>query len=646
MSQRRVIIENLHPEINGGEFYIKRIVGESVRIEVDLYGDGHDVVNGKLSYRHASQRKWRHIPLRPLVNDRWEGEFTVEKEGMYRFQISGWVDHALNWQHELERKVEGGQHVSVELLDGVQYLDHLQKKLKGEEKKAVKEWKKVFADEEKYEEAVKYAISEELHDHFAAFPQERYAIKYPEREVWVDRKKAGFSAWYELFPRSASEVEGQHGTFRDVERLLPRIAEFGFDVLYLPPIHPIGRDFRKGKNNTTTAEPGDPGSCWGIGAEEGGHTAIHPELGTLADFKHLIKEAGKHDIELAMDIAFQCAPDHPWVKEHPQWFKWRPDGTVQYAENPPKKYQDILPIYFETDDWKNLWEALTEVVKYWMKAGVRIFRIDNPHTKPYRFWEYLIAECKKVDSGVLFLSEAFTRPKVMHMLAKVGFSQSYTYFTWRNSKYELEEYMRELTEGPGREYFRPNFWPNTPDINPWNLQGGNEATFLARYFLAATLNSNYGMYGPVYEYLVHEAVPGKEEYKDSEKYEVHHWDWDKRNKLTHVMTKVNQIRKENAALQSLLNFQLCHIENDHLIAYFKQDPATGNALLMVVNLDPYYTQTGWVQVPLDKLGISEGTRYLAHDLITGNSYPWEKEWNYIELNPNALPFHLFRLETN
>lgn len=646
MSQSRVVIENLQPEINGGQFYVKRIIGERFRFEVDLYGDGHDVVNGKVRYRHESERKWQTVALSPLFNDRWEASFDLTKEGMYTFQIQGWMDHALNWQHELERKIEGGQHVSVELLDGVQYLEYIAKKVKGDQKKKIKNWAKAFADEAQYEASIKYAVSTELHELFASFPQESYSVKYPDRKIWVDRKKAGFSAWYELFPRSASMEEGKHGTFKDVERLLPRLQEFGFDVLYLPPIHPIGREFRKGKNNSTAAAPGDVGSCWGIGAAEGGHTEIHPELGTLKDFKSLIKAANKLGIEIAMDIAFQCAPDHPWVKEHPSWFKWRPDGTVQYAENPPKKYQDILPIYFETEDWKNLWEALTDVVKYWMEQGVRIFRVDNPHTKPYRFWEYLIGECKKIDSGSLFLSEAFTRPKVMHMLAKVGFSQSYTYFTWRNTKHELMEYMRELTEGPGREYFRPNFWPNTPDINPWNLQGGNEATFLARYFLAATLNSNYGMYGPVYEFGVHEAVPGKEEYKDSEKYEVRNWDWSIRNKMTHVITKVNQARRENPALQSFLNFQLCHIENDNLLAWFKHDEATGNAMLMVVNLDPYYTQSGWVQVPLYKMGISEGTRFQAHDLVTGNSYPWEKEWNYVELNPHALPFHLFRLETN
>jgi len=646
MSQNRVILEHLTPEVEGGRFYTKRIVGETLQVEIDLFADGHDVVNGHLLYRMAKTRKWHPVQLRHLGNDRWAGAIELDQEGMLEYKVQGWVDYALNWQHQIEKKAKDGQNVSVELADGLPYLDHLIKKTKGDPKKEVKKWRKALTDAKQYDEVVEWAIGPALHALLLAHPQKQFMTEYPTRQVSVDRKKAGFSTWYELFPRSASSTEGQHGTFKDVEALLPRVVEMGFDTLYMPPIHPIGRINRKGKNNSTTAEAGEPGSCWGVGADEGGHTAIHPELGNLKDFKRLIKAAGKAGIEVAMDIAFQCTPDHPWVKEHPQWFRWRSDGSVQYAENPPKKYQDILPIYFETEDWKNLWQALLEVVTYWMEQGVRVFRIDNPHTKPYRFWEWLIAEVKKIDHGVIFLSEAFSRPAVMHQLAKCGFTQSYSYFTWRQNKHEFAQYMQDLTTGPGREYFRANFWPNTPDILPWHLQTSNEAVYALRYFLAATLNSNVGIYGPVFEQIVHAAVPGKEEYLDSEKYEVRHWDWEKRNKLTHVITKVNQARKDNPALQDMYNYQPCKVENEQLMAWFKQDAKSRNSLLMVANFDPHYTQSGWVQTPLDQLGIEAGTSFTVHDLISGNSYLWDQEWNFVELNPLALPFHLFRIETH
>lgn len=646
MSQSRVILENLSPEIDAGRFHIKRVVGEILTIEIDLFADGHDVVNGCLLVRPEGSSTWERFPLRHINNDRWTGSSTpLAQTGFYEYTVRGWVDYALNWQHGIEKKIKQGIDVAVELLDGIQYLDALlENALEEKEIKAVKKWKKQFKDPKSYKKAIEAAVSEELETLFHAWPEERYAVEYPVRKVYVDPKKAEFSAWYELFPRSTSTEPGRHGIFKDVEKLLPRIQEFGFDVLYMPPIHPIGRAHRKGKNNAVTAKPGEPGSCWAVGAEEGGHTEILSDLGTLEDFKHLIGAAADHGLEIAMDIAFQAAPEHPWVKEHPSWFRWRPDGTVQYAENPPKKYQDILPIYFETEDWENLWAALRDVFIYWAEQGVRIFRVDNPHTKPFDFWEWCIAEVKKSCPDTIFLAEAFTRPKVMHQLAKGGFNQSYTYYTWRNTKAELIEYMTELTQGPGRNYFRPNFWPNTPDINPWNLQSGHEPIFLTRYFMAATLSSNYGMYGPVYEYLVHEANPGKEEYWDSEKYEVRHWDWEKRNKLTHVITKVNQIRKENPALQTTWNFELCKIENENLFAWFKQDTTGKNNLLFVVNLDPFYTQSGWVQVPLDKVGLHPGQEFQVHDLISGNSYNWNKEWNFVELNPFALPFHLFRIE--
>ena len=424
--------------------------------------------------------------------------------------------------------------------------------------------------------------------------------------------------------------------------MLPRIAEMGFDVLYFPPVHPIGFTHRKGKNNTVNALPGDDGVPYAIGSADGGHKDILWDLGTENDFKQLLSVASGFGIEVAMDFAIQCSPDHPYVKEHPKWFKWRPDGTVQYAENPPKKYQDILPVNFENDDWENLWQELKSILIYWCRAGIRIFRVDNPHTKSFNFWEWCIAEVQKEYPGTIFLSEAFTKPKVMKELAKLGYTQSYTYYAWRNSKQELVEYMTELTQTEMKDYFRPNFWPNTHDINPYSLQTGHEASFIIRVFMAGTLSSNYGIFGPVYELMEHEAFPGKEEYLNSEKYEVRHWDWDKRNKLTGVITRINAARKANAALQTTNNISFCTTDNDHLLAYFKK--AGDNYILCVVNLDPYHTQTGHVQTPLYEMGIFPGQDFKVYDIVNGQRYTWNQEWNYVALNPWVMPVHLFKIE--
>jgi starch synthase (maltosyl-transferring) len=474
-------------------------------------------------------------------------------------------------------------------------------------------------------------------------------IRHPEeygRElvVRVEHKKANFSAWYELFPRSAALEGGRHGTFRDVIRLLPRVAAMGFDVLYLPPIHPIGRVNRKGKNNVVRSEPGDPGSPWAIGNEEGGHKNINPELGTPEDFSALVGEAAKHGIDIAMDIAFQCAPDHPYVKEHPDWFRQRPDGSIQYAENPPKKYQDIYPFNFESDDGKALWKELRSVFFYWIEQGVKIFRVDNPHTKPFRFWEWVINEVNKQYEDIIFLSEAFTRPKVMAALAKVGFTQSYTYFTWRVTRPELTEYMTELVGGPMRNFFRPNFWPNTPDILPYHLQHQGENTFIIRLALAATLSSNYGIYGPPYEFCENTPVEGKEEYRDSEKYEIKKYDWKRTNRMTDIIAMLNKARKENPALQSTWNIRFLNLANVNLIAYLKATDDLTSIMLVVVNLDPHTKQSGYVQLPMDAIKIQWPLNVKLHDLITDELYTWTQEWNYIELDPYVMPFHLFKVE--
>ncbi len=641
--QSRVIIENVYPEIDNGRYYIKRVLGESVTVEADIFGDGHDVVAGALLYKHQDSKKWKETRFSPTENDRWIATFRVEKQEIYHYKIQGWVDYALNWQHNIERKIQAEQYVNVELLDGVQYLEKLLKNAGSKHHQHIKYLIGLFKDEQRYEEAIQEALSDRLHDLFVEYPTKDFAVTYDNNlRVYVDRKKALFSTWYEFFPRSASEEAGKHGTFKDCERLIPRIAAMGFDVLYFPPIHPIGEVNRKGKNNTTEAFEGDVGSPWGIGSKHGGHKDIHPELGTIDDFKNLIKIANDYGVEIAMDYALQCAPDHPYVKEHPQWFRWRPDGSVQYAENPPKKYQDILPIYFETEDWENLWNELLDIALYWVKQGIRIFRVDNPHTKPFQFWEWLIANVKKDYPDVLFLSEAFTRPRVMHELAKVGFTQSYTYYTWRNFRHEILEYMEELSNSKGAEYFRPNFWPNTPDINPYSLQGGKESIFLMRYFMAATLSSNYGMYGPVFEYMIHAAVPGKEEYLDSEKYQIQHWDWNQTNKMTHLITMINHIRRDNEALQFTRNITLCDTDNESLFAYYKETEDKSNQLLMIVNLDPYNRQSGWIKTPLNLIGVNEGEPIIMHDLITQSSYTWNSEWNFVEIDPNS-PFHLFQI---
>lgn len=643
LKQERVIIENVSPQVQGGTYFIKRVIGETVTVYADVFPDGHDVIQAELCYKTDKAKKFDTIPMEHLGNDVYKASFPVAQQGFYQYKVRGWVDYGLNWQHGIEAKLADGQHVKSELLDGVKYLEYLIGQVAAKEKVALEEMSVHFQEDKHYERAVKEACSRELHQKLLAHPQRLFSNESATLKVYVDRKKANFSTWYEFFPRSSSPEPGVHGTFKDCENLLPRVARMGFDVLYFPPIHPIGEVNRKGKNNTTDALEGDSGVPWGIGSKLGGHKAIHPELGTTADFKALIKKAKDLDIEIAMDLAFQAAPDHPYVTEHPEWFRKRPDGTIQYAENPPKKYQDIVNFYFETSGYKALWKELLDVTMHWIKMGITIFRVDNPHTKPYYFWNWLIDEVKKKHPDVLFLAEAFSRPKVMQQLAKQGFSQSYTYFTWRVQKHEIIEYMIELTQSEMKEYYRPNFWPNTPDINPYHLQGANEAMHLIRYALAATLCGNLGIYGPVFEYMVTDAMPGKEEYLDCEKYEVRHWDWSIENKITHLIGKINEVRKEHKAFQQTNNIRFCGVENDQLLAFYKWDDDKTDEFLVVINLDPHYAQRGQLQLPLDALGIHNGQALELRDVITNNGYIWHNEWNFIELHP-ALPFHLFHLK--
>ena len=639
-----MVIENVKPQVNCGQYPIKRVVGEPVVVTADVFSDGHDEVKAVLLYRNMKKRAWTEVPMRFLGNDRWQGTFVPDEIGTYEYTLKGWVDHFSTWQKGLKKKYEAGQDIAVELKIGAVQMNAAATATKAAVKKRLLQYAGQFDNGLAAEAGVELAGDPELAEIMNAWRDNE--TRYDKvLQVQVERHKALFSSWYEFFPRSTAREPGRHGTFKDCERILPRIAEMGFDVVYLPPIHPIGKAFRKGKNNNVKSQPGEPGSPWAIGGEEGGHKAIHPQLGTLEDFRSFVQKANENGIEVALDFAIQCSPDHPYVKEHPEWFKWRPDGTVQYAENPPKKYQDVLPVNFETDDWRGLWRELKSILDHWIEQGVNIFRVDNPHTKTFGFWEWCIAEIHKEHPQVIFLSEAFTRPRVMERLAKIGFTQSYTYFTWRHTVEDFRQYLTELTRTDMREYFRPNFWPNTPDINPPVLQTGGEAAHIARVIMAGTMSSNYGLYGPVYEFGLADPITGKEEYLDSEKYEIKHWDWDRRTKIREVITQLNRIRRENPALQTTWNIAIGGGDNDQLLCYAKWNDGLDNRLIVVVNLDPHHTQGGWVQVPITELGITGEQRYEVHDLLSGHRYTWQGAWNFVELRPHEMPVHILRIET-
>jgi starch synthase (maltosyl-transferring) len=643
--RKRVVIEGVEPEIDAGRFPIKRIVGDSVVVEADIFADGHDHVAARLLFRFDEIPTWSAVPMQALGNDRWRGEFPVARVGEYFYTIAGWINHFDTWRSDLEKRIAAGQDIRIDLLQGAQLVEEAAVRAGRDDADALRRWAGVLRATEDLPVAQTAALDSELAATMALYLDPAMESRY-ERElrVTVDREEAQYSAWYELFPRSTATEPGQHGTFKDCEARLDYVARMGFDVLYLPPVHPIGLSFRKGKNNATTAEPGDAGSPWAIGAKEGGHTAIHAELGTLEDFRHLVQAAADKGIELALDIAFQCSPDHPWVKEHPAWFKHRADGTIQYAENPPKKYQDIYPLDFESSDWQGLWDALRDVFVFWMEQGVRIFRVDNPHTKAFPFWEWLIAELKRRYPDALFLAEAFTRPRVMQRLAKLGFSQSYTYFTWRNTKQELTEYFTELTESRVREFMRPNLWPNTPDILHETLQIGGRPAFLSRVVLAATLGPNYGIYGPAYELGENKPLrPGSEEYLNSEKYEIRHWDLDAPHSIAGTIASINRARHENPALHANDNLLFHPTDNPYLIAYSKSTRDGSNTVLTVVNLDAFHTQAGWVNLDLDRLKLRGDESFQVFDQLTGIRYLWQGARNYVELRPDRIPAHLFRV---
>jgi starch synthase (maltosyl-transferring) len=638
---RRVVVENVRPQVDGGRFPIKRVVGESVIVTADVFADGHDVLAAALLYRRAGADEWQEAPMLALGNDAWQAMFAVDALGQYEYTVEAWIDRFASWRHEISKKFGAGQDVASELLEGAAILDSA-----GGGDSRISDVQQLLADASQDQGIrVAAALGEALAEAMSARPDRSRSTRFDRvLRVMVERERARFGAWYEMFPRSAGTDPSKSGTFDDAAGRLPYIAAMGFDVLYLPPIHPIGRSFRKGPNNTLTPGPNDPGSPWAIGSEEGGHMAVEPGLGTIEDFDRLVETARRHDIEIALDLAYQASPDHPYVREHPEWFKQRPDGTIKYAENPPKKYQDIYPINFESEAWPELWTELKRIIEFWAAHGVKIFRVDNPHTKSFRFWEWALADVKRQYPDTIFLSEAFTRPKVMRYLAKSGFSQSYTYFTWRNTREELTEYFTELTQTDVRDYMRPNLFANTPDILHEYLQRGGRPAFQVRLVLAATLGASYGIYSG---YELSENVPvreGSEEYLNSEKYEIRPRNFDQPASLAELIGRINRIRREHPALQHDWGLQFHSTDNPQLICYSKRSVDGTDLLLMVVNLDPFNTQHGFIQLPLVDWQLTPHSALEVHDLLSNERYYWRGEWNYVRLDPQAVVAHILHVQ--
>lgn len=636
--RNRVVIEHVTPQVDGGAWPIKRVIGEQVLVEADAFADGHDAITVLLRYRDAGDADWHELEMEPLGNDRWRGAFRVATIGRGCYTVAAYVDHFKSWARDMAKRIEAAQVALVDLEIGALLLDAAQVQASGAE----------AAQLGRYAATLRAgthaaALDPTLAAVMAHYAPRPFVTTTHELPITVDRERARFSAWYELFPRSTATEPGRHGTFKDVEARLPYVAGLGFDILYLTPIHPIGQTFRKGKDNSPTAALGEPGSPYAIGNADGGHKSIHPELGTLVDFRSLVQAARAAGMEIALDNAFQSSPDHPYVREHPEWFRARPDGTIQYAENPPKKYQDIYPFDFETERWPELWQELKSYFDFWIEQGVLVFRVDNPHTKAFPFWEWCIAKVTEQHPEVIFLAEAFTRPKIMYRLAKLGFTQSYTYFTWRTTKAELTEYMTELTQTELREFFRPNFWPNTHDILTPQFYGGQRGMFIARFVLAATLTASYGIYGPPFELMLHTPAAGREEYSDNEKYELRHWE-DQSQSLAGLITQVNALRRAHVALQSNERLRFHDVDNDQLIAYTKSSADHRDIILTIVNLDPENTQSGMLYLPIHEFGLPSDQLYSAHDLLTGARYTWQPGRNYVALDPQTLPAHILQIE--
>ena len=643
--RNRVVIEGITPEVDGGRFPAKRTVGDQVAVEADIFADGHDAVAASLLANRLGSDDWTEIPMRPLVNDRWTAAFRVAELGHYRFRVQGWVDRFETWRRDLLKRIQADSDTTVDYQIGANLVDETAERASGADAIWLRERASVLRSPLEPKHLRTHATDPMLHELALRHPDKRFATESDrDLKVVVEPERARFSSWYEFFPRSTAAEAGKHGTFADCEKRLEYVAALGFNVVYLPPIHPIGSTFRKGRNNTPEAQSGDCGSPWAIGAADGGHKEIHRELGAIEDFRRFVARARDLDLSVALDVAFQSSPDHPYVREHQQWFRMRPDGTIQYAENPPKKYQDIYPFDFESEDWRGMWEEFKSVFLYWISEGVTIFRVDNPHTKAFPFWEWVIAEVKREHPEAIFLAEAFTRPKIMYRLAKIGFGQSYTYFPWRNGKHEITAYLTELTQTPVREFFRANHWPNTPDILTEFLQVGGRAAFVIRLLLAATLGANYGIYGPAFELMENRPLRrGSEEYLNSEKYEIRHWNLGRADSLCDLIARVNGIRNENPALQNDWSLRFHQTDNEQLLSYSKESEDRSNLILTIVNLDPHYKQSGHVTLPLDELEIPRDRAYEAEDLLTGERYLWHGPNNYVELNPAGLSGHILKI---
>jgi len=641
--RRRIVIEAVEPELDCGRYAIKRELGDTLDVWADIFRDGHDALAAAVRYRHEDDPTWWETRMRFVDNDRWHATFRLDRLGRWLYTIVAWTDAFGSWIDALRKKFDDGQDVTVDLHDGLALLDDAIGRAQGRDRERLTAFRAEIADPAALlADRVAAALDPELLALVERYPERRHETLYDRvLAVQVERVAARFAAWYELFPRSMSDDPRRHGTFDDVIRKLPYIKAMGFDVLYFPPIHPIGRTHRKGRNNALVAGPDDPGSPYAIGAAEGGHTAVHPELGTLEDFRRLVRAAAEHGLEIALDFAIQASPDHPWVHEHPEWFRRRSDGSIAYAENPPKRYEDIYPFDFDSPAAAALWEAWRDVLEFWIAQGVRIFRVDNPHTKPVPFWRWLIREIQRAHPDVIFLAEAFTRPKMMKALAKVGFSQSYTYFTWRNTKAELEAYFAELTRTAMREYFRPMLFPNTPDILPEFLQRGGRPAFLIRAILAATLSSLWGIYSG-FELCENRGLPGREEYADSEKYELKAWDWDRPGHIRAEIARLNAVRRAHPALQEFANLEFLRAEDDEVLAYAKRTPDGGETIVVVVSLDPFGPRTADVHLPLAAWGLPLQATWEVDELLWGGARRHVGPVVRVELTPDR-PGQIWRV---
>ena len=636
----RIVIEGVSPELDGGRFAVKRTVGDIFTVEADIFGEGHDKLAAALLFRRQQDAAWHEAPMQLFDNDRWRGAFPVLETGRYLYSIVAWRDLFASWCDEVAKKREAGQSISLEMVEGKALVEYALAELKSAAADVRRQGAELLEDLRSGDDDshLDLLLKDKTRQLMQRVGLRNDLSAYPKLlPLRVDRPRAVFSAWYELFPRSQAGDPHRHGTFDDVIDRLPYVSDMGFDVLYLTPIHPIGRTNRKGRNNSLVARPGDPGSPYAIGASEGGHDAINPQLGTLEDFTRLVRAAHDHGLEIALDFAVQCSPDHPWTKEHPEWFDWRPDGSLKYAENPPKKYEDIVNVHFYRQSMPSLWYALRDVMLFWVDQGVKIFRVDNPHTKPFPFWEWLISDVQERHADVIFLSEAFTRPKPMKRLAKIGFTQSYTYFTWRNTKAELTDYLLELTQSGMADYFRPNFFVNTPDINPQYLHTSGKPGFQIRLILAATLAGNYGMYSG-FELCEARALPGKEEYADSEKYEIRARDWDSEGSLRAEVSFINRLRKNHSALQQFTNLKFYNAWNDQILYFGKATPDLSDFVLIAVNLDPHNVQTAHFEVPLWEFGLTDSATIGVEDLVTGARFTWTGKVQQMVLDPRNRPY--------